>query len=81
MMTLERRNPGIGVWFRADILNVLEGIETAHADIAGRLHGPEAELYRAGWRAAMAAMAHSFGLSYTPERPAQISQAAGQFGG
>jgi|YNPNPStandDraft_1061719.scaffolds.fasta_scaffold15091_3 hypothetical protein len=72
---LERRNQGIGVWFRNDILDTLTAIDAANWDVAQYIDTPEMRLYRKGYEAAIQAMAAAFGLSYQPR-----SQRRGQGG-
>ena len=66
MQTFERRDHSSGVWFPNEIMNALEAVERANADVAAAVNTPEMALYRRGWEAAIGAMAAAFGLAYYP---------------
>lgn len=55
------------VWHKTDIVNVLHGIAFSHADLTSFVSGPDSgqpqlESYSRGFRAALAALALSFGV-------------------
>jgi len=67
-MSVERRNQGLGVWFRDEIQDTLNAVDAANWDIAQHLEGTdEIKLYRKGFEAALRAVAAAFGLSYSPQ--------------
>jgi hypothetical protein len=53
---------GLDVWFKDDIRNVLLGVDLASAHLASQYSAAEVEAYRAGFQAALAAAAISFGI-------------------
>ena len=53
----------LDMWFKEDIRNILLGIELANAHLACRYPGPEVQVYREGFRAALTAIAVSFGIA------------------
>jgi len=66
-MTLTVTNTrGLGMWFQADVLRVLEAV---HAAITAPLDilptSPSVQAYRAGHEATLDAIARAFGLTYT----------------
>jgi hypothetical protein len=54
---------GLEMWFKDDIRNILLGIELASAHLECHYTGPEVQVYREGFRAALASMATSFGIT------------------
>ena len=50
------------MWFKDDVRNILAGIELSSAQLAAFCPDYDTEAYRAGFRAALLAVAASFGL-------------------
>lgn len=66
---MARQSPsGIGVWFKEEIENTLQAIDTANLDIAQHIDTPEMEMYRRGYEAAMEAVSRAFGIQYSRTR-------------
>lgn len=64
---------GQTVWHREDIENILRGVELACRESTARQVSAESEAFRAGYVAALAAAATSFGIRVRPGEGAQPS--------
>jgi hypothetical protein len=53
---------GLDVWFKDDVRNMLLGMDVAAANLAANYSQTEARAYRAGFEAALVALAVSFGI-------------------
>lgn len=54
---------GADMWLKDDVKNILTGVHLAHTNFAQHFDNPEVRAYRAGFVAALAAAAASFGIS------------------
>ena len=61
-MRIQRRQAGIGVWFKEEIENTIHSIDLANHDVAQHIQTNEMRLYRAGFDAALDAVATAFGV-------------------
>jgi hypothetical protein len=58
---------GLDIWYKDDIRNVLMGIGVASAHVSERYTDSDIEAYRAGFQAALAAIALGLGI-----RPSEV---------
>ena len=61
-LVIERRIQS-EVFLRHDIESILEAIDGANAELAAQIPGPDVEIYRAGFTAALRAVATAFHIS------------------
>jgi hypothetical protein len=73
-MPFSRKPVRPGVWYRDDVCDLLDALDIANADVAQYVPTPEMTLYRAGYEAAITAMALAFGLPYVPPKQRRLPQ-------